>query len=129
MVVNNELPVGLVANTTAVLGISLGNNKTDIIGPDCTDGTNIIHKGITKATVPILGTTAEQLKSIYQKSIQNQKVDVIDFNRIAQGCRDYSDYTNKLLKTSNQEIEYSGVCLSGPKKEIDKMRGSLGLYR
>lgn len=37
MIVNKELPVGLIANTTAVLGISLGNLFPDIVGHDIQD--------------------------------------------------------------------------------------------
>lgn len=129
MVVNNELPVGLVANTAAVLGISLGHGNKEIIGPDCRDATAIRHRGITKATVPILGTDGKELQSIYRKCLAGGTVDVIDFNRIAQGCRNYDDYASKLANTQNERLEFSGLCLHGPKKEIDRLTGSLGLYR
>lgn len=129
MVVNNELSVGLAANTTAVLGISLGNDKKEIIGPICKDGSGIVHKGITSKTIPILGTNGKTLKLIYNKSIQDSLVDVIDFNQVAQGCRSYSDYLHKLLNTDNKDIEFSGLCLSGPTKQIEKLTGSLSLYR
>jgi MFS family permease len=129
MVVNNELPVGLVANTAAVLGISLGHGNREIIGPDVRDATAIRHRGITKATVPILGTDGKELQSIYRKCLAGGKVDVIDFNRIAQGCRNYDDYASKLADTKNERLEFSGLCLHGPKKEIDRLTGSLGLYR
>jgi hypothetical protein len=129
MVVNNELPVGLVANTTAVLGIRLGSEKKEIIGPDCLDATKIVHKGITNVSIPILATDGDNLKSIYRQGLQNHALDVIDFNQIAQGCRNYSDYTGKLLNADSSDLEFSGLCLSGPKKEVEKLTGSLGLYR
>lgn len=129
MVVNTELSAGLVANTTAVLGISLGNANKEILGPDCVDGSDIIHKGITHISIPILGTDGHTLKMIYAQSIQNDHIDVIDFNQIAQGCRDYSDYACKLSNSAQDEIEFSGLCLSGPRKAVEKLTGSLRLYR
>ena len=129
MVVNNELPVGLVANTAAVLGISLGKGMHDIVGPDIKDGSDITHKGITHISIPILSSDGDGLKSIHEKCIGNPDVDIIDFNRIAQSCKNYSEYTSKLRQTEAKDIAFSGLCLSGPKKIIDKLTGSLGLYR
>lgn len=129
MVVNKELPAGLVANTTAVLGITLGNQTRDIIGSDCMDKEQICHKGITQETIPVLGAGKDILKKIYHSCIKNDLVEMIDFNQIAQKCRDYSEYTQKLLETRNRDLEFSGLCLSGPKKEINRLTGSLGLYR
>ncbi|MBU3951385.1 MAG: DUF2000 domain-containing protein [Proteobacteria bacterium] len=129
MVVNKELPAGLVANTTAVLGITLGNLNKDLIGPDCMDKEQVCHKGITQETIPVLGADTDVLKKIYHSSIKNEHVDLIDFNQTAQKCRDYSDYTQKLMNTRNSDLEFSGLCLSGPDKEINRLTGSLGLYR
>lgn len=129
MVVNKDLPAGLVANTTAVLGITLGHHKQDIIGSDCMDKEQICHRGITQKTIPVLGAGKDILKKIYHSCIENDLVEMIDFNQIAQKCRDYSEYTQKLLKTRNMDLEFSGLCLSGPKKEINRLTGSLGLYR
>lgn len=129
MVVNKELPAGLAANTTAVLGISLGKNNQDIIGSDCVDKEQIRHKGITQKTIPVLEADKEVLKQIYQSCAENDRVEMIDFNQIAQTCRDYSDYTRKLSNTRNRDLEFSGLCLSGPEKEINRLTGSLALYK
>ncbi len=129
MVVNKELSAGLAANTTAVLGISLGNQTRDLIGSDCMDKEQIRHKGITQETIPVLGAGKDILKKIYLTCIENGLIELIDFNQIAQKSRDYSDYTQKLLRTRNRDLEFSGLCLSGPKKEINRLTGSLALYR
>jgi hypothetical protein len=34
MIINQELPLGLIANTAAVLGLSLGERVPDLIGPE-----------------------------------------------------------------------------------------------
>lgn len=128
MIVNKELPPGLAANTTAVLGITLGNHNQDLVGIDCRDREQICHKGITQRTIPVLGATRDALKEIYQSCVENNLVDMIDFNQVAQKSKDYSEYIQKLLNTSNRDLEFFGLCLSGPKKEINRLTGSLGLY-
>ncbi|MEN6384757.1 MAG: DUF2000 family protein, partial [Phycisphaerales bacterium] len=63
MVINKELPLGLVANTAAVLGISLGKMfQQDIVGCDIQDGDGNIHSGITAKTIPVLAGNREQIK-------------------------------------------------------------------
>ncbi|THB78655.1 MAG: DUF2000 domain-containing protein [Desulfobacteraceae bacterium] len=129
MIVNQELPAGLVANTAAVLGITLGRFRNDIVGPDCLDGSNITHKGITEKNIPILAADGDALKQIYQACMDKAHIDMIDFNRIAQSCRDYEQYSSTLSNTENHRLDFSGLCLWGPKKEITRLTGSLGLYR
>ena len=128
MIINKELPVGLAANTTAVLGVSLGrDNQT--LGSDCNDGSLNSHRGITRQAIPILGAAGSVLKTIYEKSIHTPEIETIDFNTIAQESKDYDDYSNRLSKTRTSELEFSGLCLKGPEKEINSLTGSLGLYR
>lgn len=129
MVVNKELPLGLIANTTAVLGITLGKVRQEIVGDDCVDTDNQIHKGITKTTVPVLATDGDGLKQIYRKCSEADKVELIDFNRIAQSCRDYEEYKSKLAKANTEKIDFSGLCLYGNPKQIDRITGSLGLLK
>lgn len=59
MVINKELPIGLIANTAAVLGISAGKIYEEIVGDDIQDSDGNIHTGITTKTIPILEGTTE----------------------------------------------------------------------
>ncbi len=127
MVVNNELTPGLIANTTAVLGVSLGNRTLDIVGDDCKDSDNCIHKGITKVSIPVLSSTGENLREIYLGCLDNSGIEMIGFNKLAQSCRNYEDYRGKLGNTKNGELQFSGICIFGNRKTIDGMTGSLSL--
>ncbi len=129
MVVNNELPAGLIANTTAVLGISLGNLPLDLIGDDCLDSDHYTHKGITKESIPVLSSNANYLSKIYRMCLDMEDIELIGFNTIAQSCRDYNEYMGKLSNARNSELTYSGLCLYGKRKKIDRMTGSLGLLK
>ena len=129
MIINKELPPGLAANTTAVLGITLGSHNRDIVGSDCMDREKVCHKGITKRTIPVLGADRDVLKKIYHACVENEQVELIDFNEIAQKSKDYRDYTRQLSATRPGDLEFSGLCLSGSAKQINRLTGSLGLYR
>ncbi|HBE77973.1 MAG TPA: hypothetical protein DDW65_09375 [Firmicutes bacterium] len=45
-----------------------------------------IHAGITKVNIPILGTTGESLKNLYDsfKETKERDIQIIDFNTVAQ---------------------------------------------
>ncbi len=54
MVIDNRLPAGLIANTAAILGISLGRNMPQVVGADVHDQDGGLHPGIIEFPVPIL---------------------------------------------------------------------------
>ena len=129
MVIDKSLPMGLAANTAAVLGIALGTEKKDIVGAKCLDKSGVIHKGITEKNIPVLAAGKNDLDRIYRKSITDDHISVIDFSRTAQASRNYSDYESKLSNTENHDLEFSGICLAGPEKQINSLTGSLALFR
>lgn len=67
MVIDSELPVGLIANTSAVLALTLGKKIEGIIGSVVFDGDGHTHEGITTTPIPILkgsGKTIKELRDI-----------------------------------------------------------------
>ena len=131
MVINKELPIGLIANASAVLGISLGRLFPEIVGADIIDATGCVHSGITAKTIPILGASIDQVKSIRDKLFTEAYTDVVvvDFSEIAQKCLDYENYTTLLSTVESREIYYLGICLCGPVKKVNGLTGNLGLLR
>lgn len=132
MVINKELPLGLVANTAAVLGISLSKlYQEQIVGGDILDASGNVHLGITAQTIPILGAGKEQIKDIRDMVYANSdsEITAIDFSEVAQKCLDYDDYTRIMSNLPTSDIDYLGICLYGPKKKVNKFTGSLGLLR
>ncbi len=129
IIVNQSLPPGLIANTTAVLGISLGQMEMGILGPDLVDASQVLHRGITKQNIPVLSSDSPGLKLIYEKAGQTKDISMIDFNTLAQKSRHYDEYQDKLAACPTQDLEFSGLCMAGPDKIINSITGSLGLYR
>lgn len=130
IVVDRELPVGLIANTTAVLGISLGCMVEDMLGGDVYDGGGGIHRGLTKHPIPILGGTRDQIKQLRDKVYTTADgVEVVDFCQVAQKSLDYDTYSTAMAAVSGDELTYLGLGLFGPEKKINKLTGSIGLLR
>ncbi len=131
MIVDQNLSVGLIANTTAVLGISLTGIAGHLTGRQTADKSNRIHEGVTSIPVPVLCLSKEELKSKYDTilDMNDAEIKIIGFSDVAQNCLNYNEYEKKLKSISKESIYYLGFCLYGPKKKINKLTGNLKLLR
>lgn len=131
MIIDKELPIGIIANTAAALGLSLGAGINGLIGAEVEDKDNFMHTGITNIPIPILALNKEEIKEIYNKLKRenNKEITIIGFNTVAQKSTNYEDYIDKMKYTSIDELKYLGICLYGPKKIINKISGSIGTLK
>lgn len=67
MIIDENLPLGLIANTAAIMGISLGKEFPEVVGLDVIDQSGNLHPGIIEFPVPILKGTPEKIREIRQK--------------------------------------------------------------
>lgn len=131
MVFNEELPYGIIANTAAIMGITLGKYKPEYVGPTVIDQDGYEHLGIITFPVPILKASRQKINEIRELLYNPQFADltVVDFSDIAQSCNIYDEYIKKATNTSKQQFQYYGIALCGTKKLINKLTGSLPLLR
>lgn len=131
MVIDRELPLGLIANTAAVLGASLGKMVAGLVGAETYDADGNRHLGITTMNIPILGASGEQLRTLRDRLFAGDFADVaaVDFNHVAQRSLDYENYTRLLAEIPGAALAYLGLCLYGPVKKVNRLTGSLGLLR
>ena len=54
MVIDEELPTGIIANTAGIMGITLGKKLPETVGPDVSDPNGTSNLGIIAIPVPIL---------------------------------------------------------------------------
>ena len=83
MVVDGNLPLGIIANTVAIMGITLGKEMSE----------------------------------------------VVDFSDLAQGCKTYEEFIEKMGTTPETELNYLGIAICGAKKKVNKLTGSMPLLR
>lgn len=131
LVIDEELPLGLIANTAAILGITLGKLDPTLVGPDVTDGSGLSHAGITAYPIPILKGNKELLSQLRQKlySPEYSQLTAIDFSDTAQSCLDYDHFTQRMAETSEEDLTYLGMGIFGSKKLINRLTGSMPLLR
>lgn len=131
MVLDAELPLGLLANTSAILGFTMGKLLPEMAGPDVIDKSGKPHLGIIAVPIPILKGDKEIVCMIREKLYQTEYSEVVavDFFDAAQCCNHYDEFIEKMAGIEESELNYMGVALFGPKKLVNKLTGSMPLLR
>ena len=131
IVVDENLPLGIIANTAAILGITMGMKMPDVVGNDVLDLEGNAHMGIIQFPVPILKGNTKILKKLRTRLFEPQfsELTVVDFSDLAQGCKTYNEFIGKIANTSESRLNYIGIAVCGNKKQINKLTGSMPLLR
>ena len=54
---------------------------------------------------------------------------MVDFSDLAQGCKTYDEFIEKMKDVSERSLNYFGVAICGAKKKVNKLPGSMALLR
>ena len=131
MVIDGSLPLGLIANTAAIMGITLGKKMPEVVGADVTDQSGNRHLGIIEFPVPILRGSSEEIRRIREKLYQPdfQELTAVDFSDLAQGCKTYDEFMEKMGSVPESTLKYLGIAICGTKKKVNQLTGSMPLLR
>lgn len=130
IILDGDLPVGLLCNTSAVLSLTIGNQVENLIDKNLEDGDGTIHTGLTNTPLPILKLNINKLKELRIKANENGKdLLIVDITDAAQSTKNYVDYEEKLKSRTSNELKYLGIALAGDKKIINGLTGNLPLLK
>ncbi|MGE5677363.1 MAG: DUF2000 domain-containing protein [Pseudomonadota bacterium] len=131
MIIDEELPSGIAANTAAALGISLSGRIGDLVGNKLVDLDGRLHEGVTNIAIPILVSSREELRELHDSIMERSDSDIllIGFNEVAQKSLNYEDYEKKLALKLKDQIDYLGVCIYGPRSKVNKLTGKLKMMK
>ncbi|WP_194908613.1 DUF2000 domain-containing protein [Catenulispora rubra] len=130
IVIDDALPTGLAMNAAAVLALSIGDAYGETaLGPEVKDRDGQVHAAITEVPLPILKADTQALHGIVAKALAEPDVFLVDFTSAAQAARDYGTYIESMEVTSAEDHVYVGVAVVGAKKAVQRLSGSLPLYR
>ncbi|WP_028923176.1 DUF2000 domain-containing protein [Pseudonocardia acaciae] len=129
IVVSDELPTGLAVNAASVLSLTMGHRVDGLVGVDVKDADGVTHPGIIHTPLPILVAPRERVNTIARASAGRDDMFFVGFSSLAQACRTYEEYIDKMGATPTAELTSVGVGLYGPRKQVNKLVGSLPLLR
>lgn len=131
MVIDASLPLGIISNTAAVMGVTIGKQLPETVGNNVIDKTGHEHLGIIAFPIPVLKGSREVIKDLrtrlYEEPYRSLKV--VDFSDTAQGCKTYGEYTEKIGDVAEAELNYLGIAICGEKKAVNKLTGNIPLLR
>ncbi|EIC84308.1 DUF2000 domain-containing protein [Serratia sp. M24T3] len=130
VIVNPELPVGLLANTSSAVAIGLAAKFPMLAGEQLADIEGKAVDVSSKLPVPILQATAEQIQAILHKAMQaGGEVAIVPFPAFARAMHSFEDY-RQAFPARNLSLEtLDGLGLAGPEKWVKSLTGSLKLLR
>ncbi|MEA5047939.1 MAG: DUF2000 domain-containing protein [Eubacteriales bacterium] len=131
MIIDAALPLGYIANTAAMLGVTIGKRLPQIVGVDVTDASDRTHLGISTYPISMLKGSEELLKNLRQRLFEPEfsELTVVDFSDVAQKINVYEEYVQKAAETPEREHAYYGIALFGDKKKVNRLTGMLPLLR
>lgn len=129
IVVSGELPTGLAANAASVLALTMGHRVEGLVGADVKDADGVVHAGIIHTPLPILTAPGERVRAIVRTAAAQDETFFVSFSALAQSCRTYDEYVEKMAATATADLTSVGIGLYGPRKRIDRLVGALPLLR
>lgn len=130
IILNPELPPGLLANTAGAIGIGLAAKFPMLAGNALTDAKGATIDVSSKYPVPVLQGTPDHIKALMFKALDAQgERGVVAFPAFARALHAFADYENLFpLRDLHDEI-IDGLGLVGPEKWIKSLTGNLKLLR
>ena len=130
MVIDENLPSGMIANTAAIMGITLGKQMPEVVGAEVYDKTGKEHLGIIEFPVPVLKGNPELIRSVREKLYEPEFSDltVVDFTELAQGCKTYDEFMKKNGRRNRVGAELSWNSHLRGEKEGEQADGKSGAF-
>lgn len=127
IIINPNLPLGILANAIACITSGLFLNGKDYVGPEI-KGKNITYIPITKIPILILKPGNTPLHELLVK-IQTVGLEYMAFTKEAQTTTDYHSYIQRVEGKPLSSVSLVGIGVVGKIKEINSLTGNLPMLR
>ena len=130
VIVDASLPIGLLANTVAVVGIGLGGALPVLAGTPLVDADARTVRTSANRPMPVLQATPETIAALLARALPTPDgAVVVPFPRFARDPRRFEDYLNQFPRRRLAGEAIDGLGLCGPEKWVRSLTGSLKLLR
>ncbi|TNV19801.1 DUF2000 domain-containing protein [Buttiauxella sp. B2] len=129
IIIDKNLRAGLAINAASVIGISFGRMVENLVGPDMQSKDAVNYPGVVYAPLPVLLAPGSYVHELLDIAEQDDEFYAMPFSALAQSCKTYDEYGERISSASSERIELVAIGLIGPKKKITKLTGNLALYK
>ncbi|CRY55365.1 Uncharacterized protein conserved in bacteria [Yersinia intermedia] len=130
IIVNPDLPVGLIANTTSTVGMGLAAKFPQLAGTALSDAMGNEIDVSSKLPVPILQANAAQMRDVLLKALAaTHERAIVPFPTFARSMHSFQDYEVAFAQRSLADEPLDGLGLVGPEKWVRSLTGALKLLR
>ncbi|HBV39709.1 MAG TPA: DUF2000 domain-containing protein [Erwinia sp.] len=128
IIIDKDLPAGLAINAASVIGISFGRTTENLVGPDMQSLDDVNYPGVIYSPLPVLLAPGSYIQEL-QRIAKEENLYAMPFSALAQSCKTYDEYGERISSVSSENIELVAIGLMGPKKRITKLTGNLALFK
>lgn len=134
IVVNPDLPLGLIANTAGAIAIGLGARLPALAARQLTDRHDRTIDISSNQPVPVLQADAAAIRALLLKALSQPgegagERAVVPFPAFARSLHAYAEYEAAFPGRDLGEEPIDGLGLAGPAKWVKSLTGSLKLLR
>ncbi|MDK4738114.1 DUF2000 domain-containing protein [Rhizobium sp. CB3171] len=130
IVINPDLPLGLIANTASAIAIGLGARFPTLAAQQLIDSEGRAIDISSNMPVPMLQADADTIRSLLLKALPPQgERAVVAFPAFARSLHDYREYEATFPVRDLQMEAIDGLGIAGPSKWVKSLTGSLKLLR
>jgi hypothetical protein len=128
IVVDQDLPLGHLANAVAVAGLIVGATMPQLLGAALTDADGLEHTGTYTTGLPVLRADREALTLISARAVECG-LGLCEFPAVAQTTNSYAELTALIVGTPTEKLQPAAVAVYGTRKTVNSLTGSLPLLR
>ncbi|MDL2405515.1 DUF2000 domain-containing protein [Rhizobium calliandrae] len=130
IVINPDLPLGLIANTASAIAIGLGARFPALAARQLIDCEGRAIDISSNMPVPMLQADAGTIRSLLLKALPPQgERAVVAFPAFARSLHDYTQYEATFPDRDLKMEVIDGLGIAGPSKWVKSLTGSLKLLR
>ena len=130
IIVDPSLPLGLIANTVAAIGIGIGAVDANFGNTPLTDVAGRAMQTSANRPVPILQASPEAIGALLMKALPvPDGATVVPFPRFARQIHLFADYLVEFPRRDLQGEIIEGLGMAGPANWVKSLTGSLKLLR
>ncbi|OYR08530.1 DUF2000 domain-containing protein [Brucella thiophenivorans] len=130
IIVNPELPLGLLANTVGAISIGLGAKLPVIAARQLVDKNGVAIDISSDRPVPILQADGETIRALALKAADfEERQAVVAFPAFARSLHVYAEYEAIFPEKELATEVIDGLGIAGPSKWVRSLTGSLKLLR